>query len=1032
MSLSPGRSWLNTLFRSGFAARPARPKSSRPLVVEELEARLTPNAYLVNVLGDASGLATGAASSDGNPLHGDLRYVLNKAIADQQTDAISFDAAVFNTQQTITLSSSLVTAPSGFTDPYGQTAFIVGLSDKITIDGSLGANTLGITLAGGSATRLFAVEGGGSLTLQNLTLSGGSATGGGGGDNGGGPGGAGGGGAGLGGAVLVDGSTFTAAGCTFVNNRANGGAGGVGGFSLGGGGGGGGLGAPNGGDGAGTSANGGMGGGVHGGAGGSQALNGGSGGVGGGGGGGGAASTSPFGGGFGGGGGAAGFGGGGGGGGGGHSGGVGGGGGFGGGGGGGGESITSMGAGVNPAVGGRGGFGGGSGGGSAGGPPGGGGGGLGGAVFATSGTLTLTNDTFTLNKAQGGLGGFTGQGDGGAVFVRNGTLTATFVTFSGNTVTNGDSTAGTGSDLYVLSDAGSGTGFSGGSATTQLIDNILGQASAAVPDFVANQIGGAAAPTLTGSHNFVSNNNAPEPLPSAAVLNSSSVTDPKFDPKALQNHGGPTPTLALLLTSPALGAGVAADYPGTTTPITVDQRGLSRHTVPDLGAFETQDATVTVSSSVNPSVFGQRVTFTALVTGGSPGVGTPTGTVTFTEGTTTLAAAVALTSRQATFSTSALAVGTHTITATYSGDADFLGRTQTFIETVGKANDHIALNASVQPSVVGQTITLLASASALAPGAGIATGSVTFNDVFNGTTKSLGTATLNAFGIARFAVSGLAVGNHTVTASYSGDGNFNAQNSASFTEVVKQSGFIGNLQSSAGASAFGQIITFTASEKLSTGTAASGTVTFQDGTTPLGVVTLNSAGQATFSTGSLAAGNHSIFAFYRTTGSTIPANALSFIESVAKASTSMTLTAAPNPAGLHATVTLSATISVRAPGGGQPTGSVTFLDGTKVLGTGTIGAGGVATFTTSSLTPGVHTIRALYASTASYNGSLSAAILETVKSSSAAALPQMVTGSGGSISGGTQMDAWSEAAIDALFSAVDPMEQGTGRRTRLR
>jgi hypothetical protein len=997
-------------------------------VVEELEARLTPNAYLVNVLGDGSGLTTGAASSDGNPLHGDLRYVLNKAIADRQTDAITFDAAVFNTQQTITLSSSLVTAPSGFTNPYGQTAFIVGVSDNITVDGSLGATTPGITLAGGSATRLFTVAGGGSLTLRNLTLSGGSATGGFGGDNGGGRGGAGGGGAGLGGGVLVDGSTFTAAGCTFVNNRATGGAGGGGGFSLSGGGGGGGLGAPNGGDGAATSANGGMGGGVHGGAGASQALNGGSGGFGGGGGGGGGESTSPFGGGFGGGGGAGGFGGGGGGGGGGHSGGVGGGGGFGGGGGGGGQSITSMGASFNPAVGGPGGFGGGSGGGSGPGPAGGGGGGLGGAVFATSGTLTLTNDTFNLNQAKGGAGGIdslggAGQGDGGALFVRNGALTAIFVTFSGNTVTNGDSTAGTGSDLYVLSDASSGTGFGGGTATAQLIDNILGQASAIVPDFVADQIGGAAAPTLTGSHNFVSNNSASaplDPLPSPAVLNNSSVTDPKFDPKGLQNNHGPTPTLGLLPTSPALGAGVAADYPGTTTLIILDQRGLSRHTVPDLGALESQDPTVTVSSSVNPSVFGQRVTFTALVTGGSPGVGTPTGTVTFTEGTTTLAAAVALTSRQATFSTSALAVGTNTITVNYSGDGDFIASTRTFIETVGKANDHVALNASVQPSVVGQTITLLASAIALTPGAGVPTGSVTFNDVFNGTTKSLGTATLNAFGIARFAVSGLAVGNHTVTASYSGDGNFNAQNSASFTEVVKQSGFIGNLQSSAGASVFGQSITFTASEKLSTGTAASGTVTFQDGATTLGLVTLNSAGQATFSTGSLAVGNHSIFAFYRSTGATIPANTLSFIESVAKAGTSLTLTASPNPAGLHATVTLSATISVRAPGGGQPTGSVTFIDGTKVLGTGTIGAGGVATFTTSSLTPGVHAIRAWYASHASYNGSVSTAILETVKSSAEAALPLMVTGSGRSISGGMQMDECPAAAIDTLFSAVDP------------
>src|SRR5262249_3163435 len=79
----------------------------------------------------------------------------------------------------------------------------------------------------------------------------------------------------------------------------------------------------------------------------------------------------------------------------------------------------------------------------------------------------------------------------------------------------------------------------------------------------------------------------------------------------------------------------------------------------------------TVTSSANPALVGQVVTFTATVSAS----GTPTGTVTFNDGATTLGTATLNNSGQATFATSALAVGSHTITASYGGDAAFLGST---------------------------------------------------------------------------------------------------------------------------------------------------------------------------------------------------------------------------------------------------------------------------------------------------------------------------------------------------------------------
>src|SRR5262249_2648376 len=82
----------------------------------------------------------------------------------------------------------------------------------------------------------------------------------------------------------------------------------------------------------------------------------------------------------------------------------------------------------------------------------------------------------------------------------------------------------------------------------------------------------------------------------------------------------------------------------------------------------------TVTSSVNPALGGQAVTFTATVRAATVSAsGTPTGTVTFNDSATPLGTSILNNSGQATFTTSALAVGSHTITASFGGDTTFLG-----------------------------------------------------------------------------------------------------------------------------------------------------------------------------------------------------------------------------------------------------------------------------------------------------------------------------------------------------------------------
>ncbi|HEY5196578.1 MAG TPA: Ig-like domain-containing protein, partial [Solirubrobacteraceae bacterium] len=181
--------------------------------------------------------------------------------------------------------------------------------------------------------------------------------------------------------------------------------------------------------------------------------------------------------------------------------------------------------------------------------------------------------------------------------------------------------------------------------------------------------------------------------------------------------------------------------------------------------------TTTLSASPpSPSVFGQPVTFTASVT---PGDGD--GTVAFTDGTTTLSGCGAKTLTgsgpyTATCTTSTLAVGSHSIVATYSGDTNFTGSGSTALAyTVNKAATTTTVTAApASPSTFGQAVTLTATVAPVAPGAGSPTGTVTFK--VDGTT--VGTVPVSGSGQASISTSSLSAGSHTILATYSGDGNF--------------------------------------------------------------------------------------------------------------------------------------------------------------------------------------------------------------------------------------------------------------------
>lgn len=98
--------------------------------------------------------------------------------------------------------------------------------------------------------------------------------------------------------------------------------------------------------------------------------------------------------------------------------------------------------------------------------------------------------------------------------------------------------------------------------------------------------------------------------------------------------------------------------------------------------MNTASTTTTITSTPNPSAPGQTVTFTATVAPVAPATGTPTGTVTFViSGGPTLVGTLNA-AGQTTVSTNALTTGSHTVTATYSGDSCFNSSTATLTQTV--------------------------------------------------------------------------------------------------------------------------------------------------------------------------------------------------------------------------------------------------------------------------------------------------------------------------------------------------------------
>ncbi len=277
----------------------------------------------------------------------------------------------------------------------------------------------------------------------------------------------------------------------------------------------------------------------------------------------------------------------------------------------------------------------------------------------------------------------------------------------------------------------------------------------------------------------------------------------------------------------------------------------------------------------------------------------------------------------------------------------------------------LAITSNASPAVYGEPVILTATASSNygPPPDGT---QVTFTE--NG--QVLGTSD-TVQGAANLQVSGLAVGQNLITASFPANAFWLATTSNAFSQWVDRASSTTAVQSNVNPAAYGQAVTFTARVSSPVGT-PTGTVTFSKGA-PLGTVPLND-GVATFTTSAFPLGEWQISAKYSGDTNFLNSASPTLNETIGQDASATVLTASPNPSTSGQTVTFTATVSSTS---STPTGQVTFQAGSTVLGTHSLN-NGVAVLQTKTLSPGKYSVTATYAGDHDVSGSTSNVVNQTV------------------------------------------------------
>jgi hypothetical protein len=471
---------------------------------------------------------------------------------------------------------------------------------------------------------------------------------------------------------------------------------------------------------------------------------------------------------------------------------------------------------------------------------------LGGGLYVAQASVTLTNDTLSGNSAQGGgggagggLGSYTagnggggGDASGGGLCVAGGPASLTNDTLSGNSAQGGGGGSG-GGNLGATTGGNGGNGGNGSGGglyvahgTVTLTNTLIAQDTLVAGTagrggygiFLGNKgnPGSASAPDVSGSvsssdHDLVGDgtgSNLSNGVNADQVGTSASPINPLLGP--LQDNGGPTPTMALLLDSPAIDAGdsTAPGLPST------DQRGFARISgaAVDIGAFEVEHPAL---SSATPPAGTYGTAYSQTITATEPGY---QGAFTFAVTAGTLPTALSLAS-DGTLSGTPTAAGTFSFTVTAADSAGLTG-SQSYTVTIDKATLTVtANNASRSCGVANPAFTYSITGFVNNDPASVVSGTPIL------TTTATASSAPGQYTIS-VDLSSLSAANYTFQVV---NGTLTVTPALSATAV--------NFSTTAGAPFSGTVATFTTADKTDSAAAFTAVITWGDGSTSTGVIT---------------------------------------------------------------------------------------------------------------------------------------------------------------------------------------------------
>ena len=401
-----------------------------------------------------------------------------------------------------------------------------------------------------------------------------------------------------------------------------------------------------------------------------------------------------------------------------------------------------------------------------------------------------------------------------------------------------------------------------------------------------------------------------------------------------------------------------------------------------LAAVGSTASTTTVSATPTSVASGATVTYTVSVASATSGAAVPTGTVTLTQGATTLGTITLVGGTGSLASTAALPAGSDTVIATYSGDSTYAASTGSTNVTVSATAVVGTLTATVVPAATGpyNTTAAVTATVAVATGSTIPSGA-TVSASYSGLAGTY-TGVVTA-GSATIILPVPPPATYNILVSCVATTTFSCSNTVNLPFVATKSASTTSLSINPAFVLGSQIFTLTATVAPSPSTTAftvppTGTVTFFNNGAAIGSASVNSSGVATRTT-SLAAGGTGVYTA-TFNGDT------NYLTSTTASSTSITATkiaptivffsnGSPTLQGLNVIFTIQVT-NYAAQAGTVPTpsGTVTLYDTSSgiplFIGTATLGSNGVATgiatFSTTGLFAGPHTIYAVYGGDGNY------------------------------------------------------------------